>query len=251
MQQMKSRSRGTVQTLATAGVFLTLIVLALLAAGCGNTQSWDEWQQQWQQPQAQWQPPQWQPWNPWASSDQPRSVATPTPLTEIQDVPEFNQQVHQARGPVLVDFYKESCPTCVLQDAVLKELNGEYGSRVRFVRFKVREATMISSTPEFMDEHRLFWVPTTVLYVDGREQQRWTLNHAAWEFRPALTAAAAGNALPAGTAAAKATAAPDPNAECTGEGCPINRTPPRLTDRTPAPGATGSTPKNTGTRLVP
>jgi len=241
--QQRTRRAPRVIRPATAVACLVLVASALLAGGC-QMQSWDEWQNQWQS--------QWQPWKPWEGTDKPRAVATPTPLPDLQDVGEFNQAVLQAKGPVLVDFYKDSCPTCVLQDAVLEELNGEYAGRVRFYKFKVREATMISTCPEFMDQQRLFWVPTTVLYVNGQEQQRWTLNHAAWEFRPSLnTACGQGPAGGATYVSKPPPPPPDANGECTGEGCPINRPPPRLTSGSPQGGTAGSTPKDTGVRLVP
>ena len=152
-------------------------------------------------------------------------------LTPLQDVAEFNREVVQSRQPVLVDFYKDSCPTCVIQDDVLEGLNYEYQGRVKFVKFKVREAYMVSNCPEFMDQQKLFWVPTAVLFVNGKEQQRWELNHGAWEFRAALDAAG-GRPPNAGPTvaqkgdklAAKPVVGPDGCIE--GQGCPIDRPPP-------------------------
>ena len=153
------------------------------------------------------------------------------PLTPIQDVAEFNREVIRSKVPVLVDFYKDACPTCVIQEGELEGLAAEYQGRVKFVKFKVREAYMLSSCPEFMDEHKLFWVPTTVLFVDGKEQQRWELNHLASEFRGALSAACAREPAPDAGATAKdnSPAASWPIAkpqQCVpGQGCPIDRKP--------------------------
>jgi len=97
-------------------------------------------------------------------------------LIDIATVAEFDQKVLRSSRPVLVDFYKESCPTCVLQEAVLDDLAAEYGSQVIFAKFKIREATMVGSAPEIMDRYNLFWVPTVILFLDGRETRRWTLN---------------------------------------------------------------------------
>lgn len=179
----------------------------------------------------------------------------------FQDIPDaatFHRVVRQSDRPVLVDFYKDSCPTCVIQEGELDQLAPEYAGRVRFVKFKIREATMQSANPEIMDEYNLFWVPTVVLFVNGHEKQRWVLNHLAMEFRgpldqalvkaPARVAAAgpaqgpAGRSVPteSGQLAARkpapstpalsadaltkkpATSAP-PGTECTAQGCRLVR----------------------------
>lgn len=95
--------------------------------------------------------------------------------------------IAQSPRPVLVDFYKDNCPTCVVQEAELEPLLDEYAGKVTFVRFKIREATMAEVSRRIMDRYQLFWVPTTILFVNGREKQRWVFNHPASEFRAALT----------------------------------------------------------------
>ncbi len=169
-------------------------------------------------------------------------------LTPLQDVWQFRREVLQSKQPVIVDFYKDSCPTCDIQDAVLEQLAYEYRGRVKFVKFKIREAYMVSSCPEFMDEYNLFWVPTTVLFVNGREQRRWELNHLASEFRPSLDAACRPNgaAGAAGTAVAQtrtpAFVPPTAGNVCVeGQGCAIER-PPRTTTRPAAVGSSGRLP---------
>ncbi len=107
-------------------------------------------------------------------------------MPDLHTTEEFDQQVVRSDRPVLVDFYKDNCPTCVEQERVLEELIDEYAGRVKFVRFKIREATMQESAPEIMDRYKLFWVPTVILFVDGKEQKRWVFNHMAFEFRGVL-----------------------------------------------------------------
>ncbi len=160
-------------------------------------------------------------------------------LTAIQDASDFDRQVVGARQPVLVDFYKNACPTCVVQEGVLEQLAQEYQGRVTFTKFKIREMTMAGTSPELMDRYKLFWVPTVILFVDGKETRRWVFNHGAEDFRPALNAAA-GKAAPqtsadavsptpptAGQPAGAETAqgASDKFERCIeGQGCPIIRT---------------------------
>jgi len=153
--------------------------------------------------------------------------ATQGTLTNIADTTDFQHKVIEAKGPVIVDFYKDGCPTCVLQEVCVERLADEYGRQVTFTKFKVREATMISSCPEFMDQHQLFWVPTVILFVDGKEKQRWELNHGEEDFRPALDdvirkagrqAPPPRNALPESSAILMS----DSNKCIPGQGCPIN-----------------------------
>ena len=98
-------------------------------------------------------------------------------------------------------------------------------------KLKIREATMASTNPEFMDQQKLFWVPTAILFVNGKEQRRWELNHLAWEFRDDLNAAG-GRPLFSGTTVAQkgdkpaGTPVVDANGCIEGVGCPIDRPPP-------------------------
>jgi thioredoxin 1 len=166
---------------------------------------------------------------------------------------EFDQQITTAKGPVLMDFYKNACPTCVVQEAVLEQLSEEYKGQVTFAKFKIREAYMVPSNPVIYKRYNLFWVPTVILFVDGKEKQRWVFNHSAEEFRPAInealaamrkpqalaqrttaTAHKASTATPARSPAVGAVPAIDPTASVSplrpikgvaqcipGQGCPI------------------------------
>jgi thioredoxin 1 len=171
--------------------------------------------------------------------------ATEGKIQPIATTADFQQQVVEAKGPVLVDFYKDNCPTCVLQEACLDALADEYAGEVRFAKFKVREAYMLSSCPEFMDYYKLFWVPTVILFVDGQEKHRWVLNHGANDFRPALDevsgkalaagpapvgpagAATSGGALPAAVwPSLLAVPGAQDQTECVeGQGCPVGARP--------------------------
>ena len=164
-------------------------------------------------------------------------------LVSIENSEDFQRQVIEADGPVLVEFYKTACPTCVMQEDVLGGLAREYQGRVQFAKFLIKDLSWSSTAPAIQDRYDLFWVPTAILFVDGEERQRWELNHGAWEFRRALNEAA-GAPASASLAEAQASAAPSsppppplppyvaqwPNAASDdgcidGLGCPINRTP--------------------------
>jgi thioredoxin 1 len=104
----------------------------------------------------------------------------------VDGVQEFQQKVLQSNRPVLVEFFKASCPTCVLQEAWLDELAEEYQGRVVFARMRIRDAAMNPTCPEIMERYQLFWVPTEMLIVNGQEKQRWVFNHLKGEFREAI-----------------------------------------------------------------
>ena len=118
-------------------------------------------------------------------------------LVDIRDEADFDARVVQAKGPVLVEFYKDGCPTCVLQEATMEELAPEYSGKVVFARFKIRHAYMASSAPKIMDRYELFWVPTMILFVDGKPVNRWVFNHGASELRGPLNEAISGRPKPA------------------------------------------------------
>ena len=147
-------------------------------------------------------------------------------ITNIPTVEEFDRTVNQPNRPVMVDFYKDSCPTCDIQEAELEKIVDDYRDRVTFVRFKIREATMNSPVPEIMERYNLFWVPTTILLVNGKEVQRWVFNHGQGEFREALnkflTTGSTGVATATGTPpAATGTSAAGTPICIPGQGCQL------------------------------
>lgn len=151
-------------------------------------------------------------------------------LTVLQDSTEFDRNVVLAKGPVLVDFYKDPCPTCVVQEAEIEKLFDEYQGRVSFVKFKIRDEVMNGVNTDIMERYNLFWVPTVILFVNGQEKQRWVFNHLAAEIRPSLNAALAGKAIPAAPVTAgnanpwSVGAAGVKPGECIeGAGCKLNR----------------------------
>jgi thiol-disulfide isomerase/thioredoxin len=107
-------------------------------------------------------------------------------LRPIESLADFQQQVVRTKGPVMVAFNKHNCPTCVIQEAVLDDLAVEYRGRVAFASMTIMEADLTPIVPEVKQAYKLDWVPTTILFVDGKEYQRWIFNHGNEEFRPVL-----------------------------------------------------------------
>ena len=79
---------------------------------------------------------------------------------------EFDQMVSKARQPVLVAFYRNGCPACMMIGTTLTSLSEEYDGKAVFVKVERSVA----------DVRRSFYVtgyPTVVLLLDGKEYARW------------------------------------------------------------------------------
>lgn len=154
---------------------------------------------------------------------------TPTgKMYDIKTVSEFNRVIATSGRPVMIDFYKDNCPTCVVQEGVLEKVSDEYGDRVYFAKFKIREATMQATNPEFMKRYNLMWVPTTILFVNGKERTRWVFNHTEGEFRTELDKVvprrqAMNHEPPPAFSSTGAPGVPDENGCIPGQGCPVIR----------------------------
>ena len=78
----------------------------------------------------------------------------------------FDTTVLQAREPVLVDFWSESCPPCHMIAPVLEDLGAEYEGRLRIVKVNTYES------PDLASRYGIMAVPTLVFFKDGQEARR-------------------------------------------------------------------------------
>ncbi len=96
-------------------------------------------------------------------------------VTDIRNEEEFQERVIEAKQPVLMDFYKGGCPTCVAIEPTMEHLAEDFGDRVFFAKFEVITA-WFGITNEYMKkEYRVAYYPTVVLFVDGQEKKRFVL----------------------------------------------------------------------------
>ncbi len=79
---------------------------------------------------------------------------------------QFEKEVLQSAGPVLVDFGAVWCHPCKMLDPLVHELAGEWGSRVKVVKVDVDHNPTAAMT------YRVMSVPTLLLFKHGQEFER-------------------------------------------------------------------------------
>ena len=73
----------------------------------------------------------------------------------------FDQDVLQAEGPVLVDFWAEWCGPCKMIAPVLEELAGEYGEKLKVCKMDV------DANPDTAPKYGIRGIPTLILFING------------------------------------------------------------------------------------
>jgi thiol-disulfide isomerase/thioredoxin len=131
-------------------------------------------------------------------------------LKPLDNSSEFQKQVLEADRPVLVNFYKGGgCPTCLLVTPILNQLAEEYQGRVAFATFEIMTPLFQVRSQTLRDTYGIAFFPTTVLFVNGQERDRWIINYDINSYRKGLNAALAdAPAAPQPEPAALAAAAP-------------------------------------------
>ena len=74
---------------------------------------------------------------------------------------QYDQEVFNSKGLVLVDFYSESCGPCKRLAPILEELSNDFEGKLKIVKINVNENSLISFKMGIMS------VPTLVFYKDG------------------------------------------------------------------------------------
>jgi thioredoxin 1 len=108
-------------------------------------------------------------------------------LPLIRNESEFQQYVLESKQPVIVEFSKDECPTCVVLEPVLVDVSKEYVGRARFCKFMLLNAFFQHYSPTISETFKLQLVPTAVLFVNGQERQRWFMDYNPDTYRSALT----------------------------------------------------------------
>jgi thioredoxin-like negative regulator of GroEL len=134
----------------------------------------------------------------------------------INNEAEFRALIDTADKPVLVDFFKGGCASCMFLDGTINSLGDEYKGRVIVARFELMRFWLEIRSMPLWKEYRVGLYPTVVLIVNGKEQKRWAMDYGIDNYRkvldevagpPSEKPVATGGTAPANLATAKPQAA--------------------------------------------
>ena len=89
-------------------------------------------------------------------------------MSDIQDISadDFDQQVLQAEGPVLVDFWAPWCMPCRMLAPVVDELAAHYSGKLKVVKVNTDENQDLAA------RFGIRGIPTLIIFKDGEPVDR-------------------------------------------------------------------------------
>lgn len=126
-------------------------------------------------------------------------------MTDVPNHAAFQEVAMKSDKPVLVEFYKGGCPTCILLDGPMDKLVEEYRGRAVVAKYQIMTAYFAVKDKQVRDAYDITVFPTVVLFVDGKAVKTWAMHYGLKEYRQALDAALGATTAPA-TAPAVTTA---------------------------------------------
>lgn len=107
-------------------------------------------------------------------------------VTRIANADAFQEIVLRSDKPVLVDFYKGGCATCIPLDSVMDKLVDEYRGRAVVAKFQTMTAFFGIPSREIKHRHDIVFFPTVILFVNGQEKKRWVMRYSIDNYRKEL-----------------------------------------------------------------
>jgi thioredoxin 1 len=80
----------------------------------------------------------------------------------------FEQEVILAETPVIVDFWAPWCGPCHAVEPILRQLEEEYGSRVKFAKVDIDENIQTASRYDVLS------IPTAILFEAASRARSWS-----------------------------------------------------------------------------
>lgn len=101
----------------------------------------------------------------------PFVMNTPAPLIFDTSLEHFEQDVIAAsrKTPILVDFWADWCPPCIVLAPILEKVVQAHGGKVRLAKVEVDEGDNM----RLAGRYGLRGFPTVLLFIDGEEKARF------------------------------------------------------------------------------
>ena len=74
----------------------------------------------------------------------------------------FIETIQNSKTPVLVDFWAEWCPPCVLLSPILDKLVEDFDGKIVFAKVNIEDAPTVSQ------EYRIERIPALIFFKDGK-----------------------------------------------------------------------------------
>ncbi len=84
-------------------------------------------------------------------------------LVHLQAAADFDKEVLQAKGVVVVDFYADWCPPCRMLGPVVEKAAEEYAGKVKFVKVNV------DKHQDLAGKYEVTSIPRLIIFKDGRQ----------------------------------------------------------------------------------
>ncbi|MCG3181904.1 MAG: hypothetical protein BIFFINMI_04344 [Phycisphaerae bacterium] len=98
----------------------------------------------------------------------------------------FEKTVLKNPRPVLVEFSKDGCAPCIAMNPILDQLARDYKGRASVVKYRHMSFTFIHTSFSITRKYGVYFVPTVILFVDGKEEKRWFSDFRLSTYRKAL-----------------------------------------------------------------